>query len=89
MVGGGEGWCVGEWGWFVLGYRRRGRWSLRDELFVYRGTVLWIEAKLPGNEPTELQWKEIREMIAHGCIVYWIDNLEDYKAVLAAHERST
>jgi hypothetical protein len=76
-------------GWFVRRYKGPGRRSHPDDLFIYRGVCVWIEAKLPGKEPTELQWKEIREMIAHGATVYWIDDLADYKAVLAAHERST
>ena len=76
-------------GWFVRKYRGPGRRSHPDDLFIYRGAVLWIEFKLPGNEPTELQWIEIREMIAHGAIVYWIDDIDDLKAVLTAHEGAT
>jgi hypothetical protein len=74
-------------GWFVRRYKGPGRRSHPDDMFVCRGVVLWIEAKLPGKEPTELQWREIREMRRHGCTVYWIDSLDDYKAVLKAHER--
>lgn len=73
--------------WFARRYKGPGRRSHPDYLFVRGGVVLWIEFKLPGNEPTALQWIEIREMIAHGCIVYWLDDLADFKAVLTAHER--
>ena len=72
-------------GWFARRYKGPGRRSHPDYMFIRRSVVLWIEFKLPGKEPTELQLKEIREMIAHGAIVYWLDCLEDAKAVLAAH----
>lgn len=73
-------------GWFTRKYKGPGRRSHPDRLFVRRGVVIWIEFKRLGKEPTELQWKEIREMQAHGAIVYWVDCLEDAKAILAAHE---
>ena len=55
-------------------------------MFIHRGVVVFIEFKLPPNEPTELQWIEIREMMAHGAIVYWLDNLDDFRAVLLQRE---
>jgi hypothetical protein len=50
------------------------------------GAVVWIEFKRKGKEPTELQWREIRLMLGAGLNVYWVDDLEDAKAVLATHE---
>jgi hypothetical protein len=72
-------------GWFARRYKGPGRRSHPDYVFVRRGVVVWIEFKAPGNEPTELQFREHKEMMAHGANVYWLDNLEDFKAVLNAH----
>jgi hypothetical protein len=73
-------------GWFARRYKGPGRRAHPDYLFIRRGIVLWVEFKIPGNEPTELQWIEIREMMAHGAVVYWLDCIADFQAVLAAHE---
>lgn len=73
-------------GWFQRKYKGPGRRSHPDRLFIRHGTVLWIEFKRAGKEPTDLQWREIRKMLAHGALVFWVDNLDDAKAVLAAHE---
>lgn len=50
------------------------------------GRVVWIEFKRPRKEPTDLQHIEITAMRSHGLIVYWLDDLQDFKAILAAHE---
>jgi Holliday junction resolvase len=73
-------------GWFARRYKGPGRRSHPDYLFIRRAIVLWIEFKLPGKEPTGLQWREIREMTAHGANVVWLDSLEDFQAVLRAYE---
>jgi hypothetical protein len=73
-------------GWFARRYKGPGRRSHPDYLFAKNGRVVWIEFKLPGNEPTALQRHEIAEMRFHGLTVYWVDDLQDFKAILAAHE---
>ena len=75
-------------GWFARRYKGPGRRSHPDYMFAYRGRVLFIEFKLPPNEPTDLQWTEIREMRSHGLDVLWLDNIDDFKAVIATHEGS-
>ena len=41
---------------------------------------------MPGKEPTELQFREIREMREHGAVVYWLDSIDDFKAVLRHYD---
>jgi hypothetical protein len=72
-------------GWFARRYKGPGRRSHPDYLFIRRGMVVWVEFKLSPNIPTDLQFTEIQEMIAHGAIVYWLDDLADFKAILAAN----
>jgi Holliday junction resolvase len=71
-----------EAGWFARRYKGPGRRSHPDYLFIRRGVVVWVEFKLPGNEPTELQHEEIGKMLAHGATVYWLDDFADFKAIL-------
>ena len=76
-------------GWFARRYKGPGRRSHPDYLFAKAGVVLWVEFKLPGNEPTPLQRLEIAEMRSHGLTVYWVDDLQDFQAILTAHEGAT
>lgn len=61
-------------GWFARRYTGTGRRGLPDYMFARAGRVWWIEFKLPGNEPTPLQWGEIRAMRAAGLNVGWTDS---------------
>ena len=56
-------------------------------MFIRGSVVVWVEFKLPGEEPTDLQRREHREMMAYGALVYWLDCIEDFKAVLKNHEK--
>jgi hypothetical protein len=75
-------------GWFARRYKGPGRRSHPDYVFAKRGCVVWVEFKLPGSEPTALQRHEIHEMLSHDLNVVWLDNLDDFKAILATHEGS-
>lgn len=84
--------ACGRWakarGWFHRKYKGPGRRSHPDRLFIRNTVCVWIEFKRKGKEPTELQWQEINAMKAAGANVYWTDNLEGAKAILASHEGS-
>lgn len=69
-------------GWFARRGAGAGRRSAPDYMFASRGRCVWVEFKKPGNEPTELQRLEHLEMRSHGLNVVWVDNLDDFKAVL-------
>lgn len=79
-----------EWaerrGWFHRKYKGPGRRSHPDRLFIFRSLVIFVEFKRRGKEPTELQWKEHRKMRAHGADVVWVDDIEDFKAVILDRE---
>ena len=75
-------------GWFQRKYKGPGRRAHPDRLFAKNGRIFFIEFKLPGNQPTPLQWIEIRAMRSAGLSVEWCDNVPAFKALLAAHEVS-
>jgi hypothetical protein len=77
-------------GWFARRYKGPGRRSHPDYLFAHLSVrrTCFIEFKLPGKEPTPLQYREHREMMAHGMDVLWLDSIEDFKAVLRVRERA-
>jgi hypothetical protein len=74
-------WARSE-GWLARRYSAPGRRSSPDYFFAKHGQCVWIEFKLPGKKPTELQEIEIRTMRAAGLTVYWIDNIDDFRACL-------
>jgi hypothetical protein len=73
-------------GWFCRKYKGPGRRSHPDQLFARRGAIFFIEFKLPGNEPTELQWLEIKAMRAAGLTVEWFDNIGAFRAFLSKYD---
>ena len=54
-----------------------------DDYMVKDGRHVWIELKMPGNTPTELQWDEIDDLRMHGAEAYWADSLEQVKWILS------
>ena len=57
-----------------------------DDLIMKGGRSVWIELKMPGNTPTELQWLEIADLRAHGIEAYWCDTLEQVIGILMKSE---
>lgn len=45
-----------------------------DLILCYRGKFIMIEVKKPGKEPTEAQFKTIKEVLEHGGHASWFDN---------------
>lgn len=73
-------------GWFVRKFRSPGHNADPDDVFIKAGRVLFVEFKARGQEPTDLQDIIIKEMLAAGADVVWLDNVEDFKAVLGHRE---
>ena len=69
-------------GWFVRKFRSPGHSADPDDVFIKHGVVLFVEFKSRGKEPEPLQDVVIQEMLAKGADVVWLDNVEDFKAVL-------
>lgn len=44
---------------------------------VYKGFSIWLETKMPGNKPTLIQWKRMRDWRAAGsftCVPYSVQD---------------
>lgn len=44
---------------------------------VYHGWSVWCETKMPGNKPSMIQWKRIRDLRDAGALVIVSYTLED------------
>ena len=53
-----------------------------DRIFCKNGKVLFMELKKPGNEPTDLQHREIGLLRTHGMNATWCDNYAEAAAHL-------
>lgn len=51
--------------------------GIGDIVGCCRGRYFNIEVKMPGNKPTELQAKRIRDVNANGGCGAWVDSVED------------
>lgn len=81
----------------VVDYAKRRRWIVLklnnqwskgwpDRLFISpTGVHVYIEFKRPGNVPTELQKKRMRDLKANMCNVYWADNVELGERIINDH----
>lgn len=55
-----------------------------DLLVMMHGRHIWLECKAPGEKPRPLQIREHDRMRSMGgCIVYVVDNLQDYYGIMA------
>jgi len=59
-----------------------GRKGWPDRLFVYRGSLIFIEFKRQGETPRKLQEYVHEKIRAHGFKTYVIDNLVEAKIIL-------
>jgi hypothetical protein len=54
-----------------------------DRIFILPGgKVLFMELKAPGEEPTALQMKHLKETQEQGGLATWADNLEQAKMLI-------
>lgn len=44
---------------------------------VYKGYSIWCETKMPGNKPSMVQWKQIRDLRFAGALVIVSYTLQD------------
>jgi Holliday junction resolvase len=71
-------------GWFVVkihgsAYQMAG---LPDILAIKGGRAVWMEAKVPGNEPSKIQLHRMRELAAAGCPVAVVYSAADARHFL-------
>jgi hypothetical protein len=48
------------------------------------GRFFWLEAKQPGNKPTDRQYQTMKEWIAEGAVASWTDSLKGAMKFLLA-----
>lgn len=68
-------------------FERRGR---PDIYLCYRGRFVGIELKKgPGDSPTPLQQKHLREIRESGGIGVWLTSLDELKSLLSSIDSTT
>jgi Holliday junction resolvase len=71
-------------GWFVVkihgsAYQMAG---LPDILAIKNGRAVWMEVKVPGNEPSRIQLHRMRELATAGCSVAVVYSAADARHFL-------
>lgn len=56
--------------------------GLPDIMCIYRGKIICIEVKIPGNKPTKLQQVTLKKMEDAGAITGVAYSVEDVKKIL-------
>lgn len=69
-------------GWHHLKITSPSKNGYPDDLFIRQGRHVWWEFKAPGKEPSEQQYKRIRELKEVGAEVYWTDSLAAFEKVM-------
>lgn len=73
-------------GWFAVkihgnAYQMAG---LPDVLAIKGGRAVWLEVKVPGNKPSQIQLRRIKDLTAAGCpcaVVYSSDEARTFLEV--------
>lgn len=58
------------------------RAGIPDIVGVYHGRFFGLEVKVPGNEPTEIQTRTLKELAHHGAISGVVYSVKDVMALL-------
>jgi hypothetical protein len=58
-----------------------------DVIGCYKGRMLHIECKVPGNRPTQLQWHRIAEWSIAGAYSCYVDSLDQVKHFIEMLDR--
>ncbi len=65
--------------WWAKKFVAQGRRSAPDYIFAKNGRVFWCEFKRTGDDATDLQKEEHRDMREHGLTVYVCDDPEMFR----------
>ena len=66
-------------GWLQFKFVSPGTTGVPDRLYIKNGVVVFGEWKRPGEKPTAQQMNRMKEMKRYGAIVFWWDNLADFR----------
>ena len=72
-------------GWYTRKFSSPSNRGVPDRIFIKDGDVVFMEFKAPGNEPTELQSHELKQICDHGGNGCWCDSVDMFKQFLAIH----
>lgn len=73
-------------GCWVRKFKSPGNRAAPDDIFLTPwGVIFFIEFKRPGEEPTLLQWREIKEINNRKGHAHWTDDLTVGKAIVDFH----
>lgn len=70
-------------GWLCWKFVSPGLRGVPDRIFMRAGRLVFLEVKKVGEEPSRQQEKRAAEIRAAGFECYWVDNVEDARAILA------
>lgn len=65
-----------------------GNAGVPDRIVIYKGDVVFVELKRPGEEPRPLQKAVFDQMSANGAYIYIIDSEEDIKVFVEQYENT-
>jgi len=57
--------------------------GLPDVLAIKNGRAFWIEVKRPGEKPTPIQLKRMRDLQAAGCVVGVATSVQEAREVIS------
>ena len=70
------------WGCLVMKLAGPNQKGQPDRMFLRDGKVLFIEFKSPGKQPTALQYKWLRDLIAQDMQAEWCDDIGKGKEMI-------
>jgi hypothetical protein len=70
-------------GWLTMKYT--GERGYPDRIFIKEGVTVWIELKREGEEPTRVQYYQMKRLKDRGAYAYWTDSLEGLQTILEHH----
>jgi Holliday junction resolvase len=76
-----------ENGWMVYKFTSPAHKGVPDRIFINaNGVTTYLEIKMPGEEPTPLQYRELKKLCERGTPAGWVDSLGGGAKFLTKHK---
>ena len=69
-------------GWLTFKWSSANMRGVCDDIFIYKGNVIFIEFKRPGGKPTRKQQQHHQLLASHGVTVFVIDSKQLGKEII-------
>jgi hypothetical protein len=79
-------WAKGH-GWLALKFTPFGDRGWPDRIFIKNGTHVWLEIKRKGEKLEPLQLYRRTQLMKHGAIIHWTDDLAEAKRLLEQYDK--